>query len=121
MSKRTVVLYAAHARKDLLELEKDVARKIALKIQENAEFPNPLMRAKALQGSLSGMYRYRVGDYRVIFEIDSAGNISILTILRVKHRKDIYRTYAKCENMAINRDFMSGFYGLNAGIEVIFA
>lgn len=60
MSKRTVVIYAAHARKDLVELEKHGARKIALKIQENAELPNPLTRAKALQGSLSGMYRFRV-------------------------------------------------------------
>ena len=91
MSKRTVVLYAAHARKDLLELEKHVARKIALKIQENAELPNPLTRAKALQGSFLGMYRYRIGDYRVIFEIDTAGNISILTVLRIKHRKDVYK------------------------------
>lgn len=91
MSKRIEVIYAAHARKDLLELERHTAQKIALKIQENAELPNPLTRAKALQGSLSGMYRYRIGDYRAIFEIDSAGNISILTILRIKHRKDVYK------------------------------
>jgi mRNA interferase RelE/StbE len=36
-------------------------------------------------------YRIRIGDYRAIYDID--GGAQILTILRVKHRRDVYRDF----------------------------
>ncbi|MBS3933761.1 MAG: type II toxin-antitoxin system RelE/ParE family toxin [Truepera sp.] len=43
---------------------------------------------KKLTGSAS-LYRLRVGDYRVIYMVDSKGKVIVL--LHVGHRKDVYR------------------------------
>ena len=43
---------------------------------------------KSLKGSLSGYYRYRVGDYRVIYEIDD--NLNQVTVILIAHRGKIY-------------------------------
>ncbi|HMO77842.1 MAG TPA: type II toxin-antitoxin system RelE/ParE family toxin [Candidatus Paceibacterota bacterium] len=91
MDKLVSVIYSPDARKDIKKLDKKEGRRVVLKIKENTESPNPLQRAKALSGILSGYYRYRIGDYRAIFSWDEKGQVSILKILRVKHRKDVYR------------------------------
>jgi len=88
---KTTVVYTERSRKDLLRIPKIFARKIILKVRENADMDNPLVRAKTLEGAFAGLYRYRVQDYRVIFEIDVAGNISLLTVLAIGHRKDVYK------------------------------
>ncbi len=44
---------------------------------------------KLLKGEFSGLRRIRVGSYRVIYEINE-GEVLIL-ILRIAHRKDVYR------------------------------
>jgi mRNA interferase RelE/StbE len=43
---------------------------------------------KALKGLLSGYWRYRVGDHRVVYRIDSDDRIVIVLI--IAHRKDAY-------------------------------
>lgn len=43
---------------------------------------------KPLKGILSGYYRHRVGDYRVVYEIDD--NENIVTIILIAHRSKIY-------------------------------
>jgi len=84
------VVYSKDARKHLRGLDKKEALKIALKIKFYTEQENPIKQAKKLKPPLGDLYRFRVGDYRAIFEIDSKGNITILTILSIKHRKDLY-------------------------------
>jgi len=49
---------------------------------------NPYI-GKKLVGDLSAYYRLRVGDYRVIYEIIE--DKVIVVILKVKHRKEVYR------------------------------
>ena len=85
------VIYSDDALCQLKKLSATLSKRIVLKIVDNAAQADPLGRAKALQGKLSGKYRYRVGDYRAIFTIDDKGNITVLTILTIKHRKDIYK------------------------------
>ncbi len=51
-----------------------------------AENPRP-DGAKKLKGETG--YRIRVGNYRVLYEIDDAAQLVI--IYRVKHRRDVYR------------------------------
>lgn len=87
----TIIFYTEKAKKDLLKLEKSFAKKVVLNIEEKTKGA-PLNKAKALSGAFKGLYRYRVGIYRVIFEIDSSGKVYILTVLTIKHRKDIYRS-----------------------------
>lgn len=83
--------YTRRALKDLQALEAKTARRILEKIKTYSEMDNPLSQAKSLSGVLEGLYRYRVGDYRAIFEVSSDGTVIILVILNIKHRKDIYR------------------------------
>lgn len=80
-----------NALKDLKRLDKATARRILSKLEVNIALPDPLLRAKPLQGKLAGLYRYRVGNYRVIFSQDKDGTLLVYTVFTVKHRKDIYR------------------------------
>jgi mRNA interferase RelE/StbE len=50
---------------------------------------NPRQWGKPLQGEKGGLWRYRVGDYRLICDIQDE-KITVL-VLQVGHRKDVYR------------------------------
>jgi mRNA-degrading endonuclease RelE of RelBE toxin-antitoxin system len=39
---------------------------------------------------LQGEYRFRIGDYRVLFDVDGSGKIYVLMVLSVKHRREAY-------------------------------
>jgi mRNA interferase RelE/StbE len=45
---------------------------------------------KALSGEFKGLYRWRAGHFRVIYEIQK--DVLIILILKIRHRKDVYRT-----------------------------
>jgi mRNA interferase RelE/StbE len=91
MAKRYVTQYTAKARKDLLRCDKLIAQRIVKKVMEYSKMQDPLERAKPLTGNLSGAYRYRVGDYRVLFDVVDGKEIHILMVIRIKHRKDVYK------------------------------
>lgn len=84
------VCYTASARKDLKKLAPKVAKRIVTTVEKYSSV-RPLEKAKALSGIFQGLYRYRIGDYRAVFTYDEDGELIILTILVIKHRKDIYR------------------------------
>lgn len=89
---KTVQLqYTKTSIKNLKKLEKITSLRILNKIEENAQMKNPLERAKILTGLSDNTYRYRVGDYRVVFQYDELGKIIILTIMTIKHRKEVYK------------------------------
>ncbi|MDP2631047.1 MAG: type II toxin-antitoxin system RelE/ParE family toxin [Candidatus Uhrbacteria bacterium] len=87
--------YAVHiterALYDLGRMDKNIARRIVDKLTFFESTGEPLCYAKKLNDSIYGTYRFRIGEYRAIFDIDAKGEICILMILRVKHRKDVYR------------------------------
>lgn len=85
------VIYSHDALRQLKKLPPALSKRIVLKVSDNANQADPLSRAKALQGRLSGKYRYRIGDYRAIFSISDDGQIAIFMILDVRHRKDAYK------------------------------
>lgn len=89
--KKYILRYAESVQKDLHALDRQVSRRILLKLEKYIESTDPLVQAKALAGKLQGFYRYRVGDYRIIFEIDELGVVTVLVVLQIMHRKDIYR------------------------------
>jgi mRNA interferase RelE/StbE len=49
--------------------------------------PDPLKYAEPLKQSELGSYRFRIGDYRVVFDLSG----DEIVILRVGHRREIYR------------------------------
>ena len=85
------VIYSHDALRQLKKLPLAFAKRIVRKISDNANQADPLSRAKALRGRLSGKYRYRIGDYRAIFSINDDGLVTILMILDIRHRKDAYK------------------------------
>lgn len=85
-----LVIYSAKARSDLKKISIPIARRIIKKIKFFSEADDPLSFAKPLTNRSFGEYRFRVGDYRVLFDCDKKGSIRILKILKIGHRKDIY-------------------------------
>ena len=53
---------------------------IKRKIELLKDFTKDLSNIKALQGEYQGLYRLRVGDYRVLFDVADKGTIIILNV-----------------------------------------
>lgn len=81
----------AAAVKDLERLDRNPSLRHRLRdaIDHLAQQPRP-EGAVLLAGRRHRTYRLRVGDYRVLYEIDNAEEV--VTILAVLHRRDAYRT-----------------------------
>ena len=80
--------YTETARKQLKKLDKTMQKRILDYMDEVALLENPRSRGKALVENMRGLWRYRVGDYRVICEIQEAR--IIISMLKIGHRKNIY-------------------------------
>jgi len=70
---------------DLKKIDKDQADKILKKIKE--ELPKKAGALPLLTGKFSGIRKFRVGDFRVIFSI--IGDTAL--ILRISHRREVYK------------------------------
>ena len=46
-------------------------------------------RGRPLVGTFKGLFKFRVGDYRIIYSIEK--NRLTIFVLRILHRKDVYR------------------------------
>jgi mRNA interferase RelE/StbE len=76
------------ADKDLKRLPINIQKRIAKKLNYFLQQKEPLDYAVPLIGNGKvGDYRFRIGDYRIIFDL--AGNS--ITILMIEHRRDVYR------------------------------
>ena len=71
------------------KLDKQIARRIVAKLHEISQLEDPRSRGKALTGNLSGVWRYRVGDYRILCDIND-GRLVIL-VVDVAHRREVYK------------------------------
>jgi mRNA interferase RelE/StbE len=82
--------YTETAKRELKKLDKPAARRI-LDFLDNrvAKQDDPRQLGKALSGPLGTLWRYRIGDYRVICEIQHQ-TVTVL-VLRVGHRREVYR------------------------------
>jgi len=80
------VLIERYAQKQIMKLDKKIIPVIKASIADLAENPRPYG-YKKLKGE--DAYRIRVGDYRVIYEINDS--TIIVTVISVGHRKNIYK------------------------------
>jgi mRNA interferase RelE/StbE len=80
------VLIERYAQKQIMKLDKKIIPVIKAAIADLADNPRPYG-YKKLKGE--DAYRIRVGDYRVIYEIND--DKIIVTVVSVGHRKDIYK------------------------------
>lgn len=91
MNSTWVVRLADTAKKQLAKLAKknpQQAQRIIDYLMTLQTIENPRDRGKGLVGDLSGMWRYRVGDYRIICHIDN-GEL-LITTLEIGHRREVY-------------------------------
>ena len=79
----------AKATKTLNQLDKAVQNRIRQYLKRLIVQSSPRLQGKALTGKHAGLWRYRVGDYRLICHIED--DKLIILVLELGHRKDIYQ------------------------------
>ena len=79
------LVYTHRAIRDIDALDRSIKQRIGKTLVRYES--DPLQRAEPLKQSELGSHRFRIGDYRVVFDIEG----DEIVILRVGHRRDIYR------------------------------
>lgn len=83
------VEFTEKAKKFLKKLDKYTAKIITSWIRKNLEgCSDPRHTGKGLTSNRSGQWRYRVGDYRILADIQE--NKVLILVLDIGHRRDIY-------------------------------
>jgi mRNA interferase RelE/StbE len=82
------ILWNTKALDSLKELDKPVRKRIFDKVNDYVS-QDPTNIGKPLKDKLSGFWRYRFGDYRIIYTVDFEKQV--ITVLEAGHRKDIYK------------------------------
>ena len=84
------VEYDDGARAQLRRLDRQSVRRINNYMENRiAVLDNPRDQGKALHGPMAGLWRYRVGDYRVVCDIQD--NVLRILVVRVGRRDQVYR------------------------------
>jgi mRNA interferase RelE/StbE len=77
------------ALKELSKLDKPVAERILKFLRERvARLDDPRQIGASLQGTLSGLWKYRVGDYRLICSLED--DRFVVLVLRIGHRREVH-------------------------------
>ncbi len=77
--------YKASVARDLQKLDRTTALRVLGKIEQALTAEGH--QGQSLSGEFAGLYRLRVGDYRVIYVRTDEGYL----VLRIGHRRDVYR------------------------------
>lgn len=81
------IRFKSSAKKRFNKLPKQIQIRLVEKLEFFLSQPDPLIYAEFLTDPIIGTYRFRVGDYRIVFDFLE----DIIMIVDVGHRKDIYR------------------------------
>ena len=79
--------FTHQAERQLLKLPPNIQKQIIRKLEYYLKQPSPLASAKRLVDSHPPIFRFKAGDYRIIFDWEGDG----ILITKVGHRRDIYR------------------------------
>ena len=79
-----IVKIQESAKRDLKKIDKPTAIRILRSIEKLEQYPDTT-NVKKLKNH-SPAYRYRIGDYRVLFDIEE----DVLIVVHIKHRKEAY-------------------------------
>lgn len=74
--------------REFKKLDRAVQRRLMDYLGEFATLDDPRQRGKGLAANHAGVWRYRVGDYRILAQI--IDNTSTVLVLRVGHRRNVY-------------------------------
>lgn len=76
------------AEKFYLKCDKNLTKKLIKCFQNLEKNPRFHPNIKPLKGNYSGYYRYRVGDYRVVYSIDD--EVVTVNVILIAHRSRVY-------------------------------
>ncbi len=79
--------YTKSAIADLVSLPVEVQKRIARKMKFYTEAQNPLRFAERLTDFKDADFRFRIGEYRILFDVIE----NKIFILKIKHRRESYR------------------------------
>jgi len=79
------IVYTTKAMKDLSKLAPETKERIREALEKYVK--TPLDYARKMVDPALGSYKFRIGDYRVIFDLEG----DELVVLRIGHRREIYR------------------------------
>ncbi|MBY5023941.1 type II toxin-antitoxin system RelE family toxin [Streptococcus suis] len=82
--------FTKSAKKHLAKLDKPTQALIVKWLEQNLQdTTKPRAQGKALTGQFSHLWRYRVGNYRILAEIHD--NTITIEVVKIGHRKEIYK------------------------------
>ncbi|PKY09470.1 addiction module toxin RelE [Acidithiobacillus marinus] len=82
--------YAESVQKDIRKMDAQQRKRIREFLENKvANLEDPRILGKALTGSFSGLWRYRIGSYRIVTHIEDR-DVRIL-VVKMAHRKEVYR------------------------------
>jgi mRNA interferase RelE/StbE len=81
------VRFATSAAKEFRSLSTQLKRRVSVAIDSLSQNPRPLGICKLV--GAEHLYRIRVGQYRVVYEIDD--HEQFIRITRIRHRREVYR------------------------------
>ncbi len=74
--------------RDYKKIDRAVQRRVIAYLEEVGTLDDPRQRGKALTANHAGVWRYRVGEYRILVQM--LDNTLTVLALRVGHRRDVY-------------------------------
>ena len=83
------VILTKASKKQLKKLDSSISKRILDYLEQLELIDDPRSRGKALTSNLAGLWRYRVGDYRILCRIHE--DKLIITVIEIAHRSTIYR------------------------------
>ena len=83
------VLFTKEAIKDIEKIDQTVKKQLYKKLFHFSGLDDIKVVAKKLHNHNTGEYRLRVGNFRIIFDLDK----HTIIILRIQHRKDVYNSF----------------------------
>ena len=86
-SKVWSVTYVKSAADEITELDGS-AKRLIQKVIEEKLMVDPLKYGKPLRRSLSGLFKLRLGNYRIIYQVKV--NEVIVVVVKIGHRKEVY-------------------------------
>lgn len=81
------LVFTKSALSDIKNLTPAVKKRVKTKLEYFIDHPNPLSLATALPSLKDADYRWRIGDYRVLFDVKGKQ----LIVLRIQHRSEVYK------------------------------
>lgn len=81
------LIFARSAFRQLQKLDYNTQKRINEKLRFYLSQENPLKFAEPLKDYRFGNWRFQIGNYRILFDVEE----NIIFVLKIGHRKDVYK------------------------------